>query len=144
MQFLEHKSCGILTRTVWSVVVRHVVLAIHIVHSLETNGAGPISRQILVLSEHKIFTLKGKGTWNIQILYCKSLDYALFVSLPHGAMPGWPAVCDCGISWPYSIIFETIIIVDDNTIVFNNIRLNYKSTLAKQVKNHPRTRDESH
>ena len=45
----------------------------------------------------------------------------------YGAMPGWPAVCDCGISWSYSIIFETKIIVDDNTIVLNNIRLNYKS-----------------
>ena len=52
------------------------------------------------------------------ILYCNSLDYAYFVSLPHGAM-GRPAVCDCGISWPYSIIFETIIIVDDNTIVLH-------------------------
>ena len=44
MQFIEHKSCGILTRTVWSVVVGHVVLAIHIVHSLETNRTEPISR----------------------------------------------------------------------------------------------------
>ena len=59
---IEYKSCEILTRTVWSVVVGHVVLAIHIVHSLETNRAGPISRQILVLSEHNLFTLKGKGT----------------------------------------------------------------------------------
>ena len=25
-----------------------------------------------------------------------------FVSLPHGAM-GWSAVCDCGISWSYSL-----------------------------------------
>ena len=33
MPFLEHNSCGILTRTVWSVVVGHVILAIHIVHS---------------------------------------------------------------------------------------------------------------
>ena len=56
------------------------------------------------------------------ILYCKSLDYASFVSLPHGAM-GWPAVCDYGISWPYSIIFETIIIVDDNTIVLHKTEL---------------------
>ena len=64
MQFLEHKSLniGILTRTVWSVVVGHVVLAIHIVHSLETNMAGPISRQIIVLSEHNLFCLKGNGT----------------------------------------------------------------------------------
>ena len=62
MQFLEHKLCGILTRTVWSVVVGHVVLAIHIVNSLETNRVGPISRQILVLSEHNLFTSKGKGT----------------------------------------------------------------------------------
>ena len=29
------------------------------VHSLETNRARPISRQILVLSEHNLFTLKG-------------------------------------------------------------------------------------
>ena len=62
MQFPEHKSCGILTRTVWSVVVGHVVLAIHIVHNLETNRARSISGQILVLSEHKLFNLKGKGT----------------------------------------------------------------------------------
>ena len=59
MQFLEHNSCGILTRTVWSVVVGHVVLAIHIVRNLETNRVGPISRQILVLSEHNLFTSKG-------------------------------------------------------------------------------------
>ena len=31
------------------------------------------------------------------------------------------AVCDYGISWTYSIIFDTIIIVDDNTIVFHPI-----------------------
>ena len=60
MQFLEHKSCGILTRTVWSVVVGRAVLAVHIVHSLETNRSGLISRQIIVLSEHSLFTLKGK------------------------------------------------------------------------------------
>ena len=47
-------------QTVWSVVVGHVVLAIHTVHSLETNKAGSISRQILVLSDHNLFTLKGK------------------------------------------------------------------------------------
>ena len=58
MQFLEHNLCGILTRTVWSVVVGHVVLAVHIVHSLETNVAGQISRQIIVLSEHNLSTLK--------------------------------------------------------------------------------------
>ena len=52
----------ILTRTVWSVVVGHVVLAIHLVHSLETNRTGSMSRQILVLSEHNLFTLKGIGT----------------------------------------------------------------------------------
>ena len=62
MQFREHKSCGILTRTVWPVVVGHAMLAIRIGHSLETNRAGPISRQIVVLSEHNLFTLKGKGT----------------------------------------------------------------------------------
>ena len=56
-QFLEYKSCGILTSTDWSVVAGHVVIAIHRGHSLKTNRAG----QILVLSEH-LFTLKGKGT----------------------------------------------------------------------------------
>ena len=55
-------SCGILTRTVWSVVVGHVVLALHIVHSLETNRAGQLSSQILVLSNHNVFILKGIGT----------------------------------------------------------------------------------
>ena len=30
--------------------------------------------------------------------YCK---YS--VALPHGAV-GWSAVCDCGISWPYSLV----------------------------------------
>ena len=43
-------------------VAGHVVLAIHRVHTLETNKAGPISRQILVLSDHNLFTLKGNGT----------------------------------------------------------------------------------
>ena len=62
MQFLEYKSCGILTRTVWSVVAGHVVIAIHRVHDLETNRAKPIYRQILVLSKHNVFTLKGNGT----------------------------------------------------------------------------------
>ena len=97
-QNIEYKSCGILTSTVWSVVVGHVVLAIHRLHSLETNRAGQISRQILVLSEHNLFTLKGKETLNIPVLYCKSLDYLYFVSLHHSTMPGWSAVCDCGIS----------------------------------------------
>ena len=104
-------------------MVGHVVLTIHIVYSLETNRTGQISRQIVVLSEHNLFTLKGIGSRNIPILYCNSLDYAYFVSLPLGAMSGWPAVCDCGISWPYSIINGTIIIVDDNTIVLHKIEL---------------------
>ena len=43
-------------------------------------------------------------------------------------MPSWPAVCDCGISWSYSIISGTAIIVDDITIVL--IKFNYKSALA--------------
>ena len=50
MQFLEYKSCGILASTVWSVVAGHVVIAIHIIHILETKRAGPISRQMLVSS----------------------------------------------------------------------------------------------
>ena len=45
----EYKSCGILTRTVWSVVVGHVVLALHIVHSLETNRAGQIQANLSVI-----------------------------------------------------------------------------------------------
>ena len=38
------------------------MIAIHRVHSLETSRAGQISRKILVLSEHNLFTLKVKGT----------------------------------------------------------------------------------
>ena len=68
-QSIEYKSCGILTRTVWSVVVGHVVLAIHIVHSLENSRAGPISSQILVLSENNLFILKGKLTIYIYCAY---------------------------------------------------------------------------
>ena len=34
-------------------------------------------------------------------------------------LTGWPAVCNCGIAWLYSIIFGTIIIVDDNTSVLH-------------------------
>ena len=49
-QNIEYKACGILTSTVWSLVAGHVVLAIHRVHSLETNRAGQIPKQILVLS----------------------------------------------------------------------------------------------
>ena len=56
------------------------------------------------------------------MLYCKSFEHAYFVSLPHGAM-GWPAVCDCGIHWPNSILFENVIIVDDNTFVLRKIEL---------------------
>ena len=42
---IEYKACGKLTSTVWSVVAGLVVIAIHIVHSLETNRAWLISRQ---------------------------------------------------------------------------------------------------
>ena len=63
----SYKSCGILARTVWSVVIGHVVLAIQIAHSLETNRAGSLSSQIVVLSEHTLIILKGKGTI---YLYC--------------------------------------------------------------------------
>ena len=97
----------------------HVVIAIHIVHSLETNRAEPIPRQILVLFEHILFTLKEKGTTYIVLLQLG----LYFASLPHGAMLSWPAVCNCGITWPFSVIFGTIIIVDENTIVLHKIEL---------------------
>ena len=66
MHFLEHRIKGM-----WNIVQHSLIsrgwpcgdkLATHRVHSLETNRAGPISRQILVLSEHNLFTLKEKGT----------------------------------------------------------------------------------
>ena len=47
---------------VWSVVTGNVVIVMHRAHSLETNRAEPISRQSLVLSEHNLFTWKGRGT----------------------------------------------------------------------------------
>ena len=46
---------------IWSVEAGDVMIAVHRVHSLEANRAGPISRQILVLSEHNLITLKEKG-----------------------------------------------------------------------------------
>ena len=63
----EYKACGKLTSTVWSVVAGHVVIAIHRhrVHTLETNRARPISRQILVLSEHNLFTLNRKRSGSV-------------------------------------------------------------------------------
>ena len=38
--------------------------------------------------------------------YCLLIELRLsaFVSLPHCAV-GWSAVCDCGISWSYSLAF---------------------------------------
>ena len=57
MQFLEHR---VQPCVVCSVVAGHVMIAIHRVHNLETNRAGPISSQILVISEHILSTLKGK------------------------------------------------------------------------------------
>ena len=72
------------------------LLAIHIVHSLETNRAGPISSQILVLSEHNLFMLKEKRNY-IPILYFNSLDYVYFVSLPFLTVP-----CQVGLQ---SVIF---------------------------------------
>ena len=79
-----------LTRNIFNLYVRRFFFGLVYSSQLRncSNRAGPISRQILVLSEHMLFTLKGKGTGNIPILYCKNLDYAYFVSLPHGVM-GW-------------------------------------------------------
>ena len=34
-----------------------------------------------------------------------SCDCPCSVALPHGTV-GWSAVCDCGISWLYSLFFE--------------------------------------
>ena len=78
-------------------MVGHVVLALHIVHSLETNRAGSISRQLLLLSEHILFTLKEK---EFEIyLYSTVRAWIMLICVPSsGAMPGWSAVCDYGIS----------------------------------------------
>ena len=58
-------------------------------------------------------------------MHCRlrELGLCLLCSLPHSAM-GWPAVCD---NWHFLAIllsfFETIIIVDDNTIELHKIEL---------------------
>ena len=98
----------------------HVVIASYTVHSLESNRAGPISRTNLILILALFIHIERKRNLKYNILHGKNLDYAYFVSIPHGTMD-WHAVCDCGISWPYTIIFETIIIVYDNTIVLHKI-----------------------
>ena len=64
--------------------VGHVVLAIHIVHSLETYRAGPISSQILVFSEHNSFILKGKGTI---YLYCTLTAWIMPTLCPFLTVP---------------------------------------------------------
>ena len=64
MQFLENRiqvmwnidQCSLVSQG-WPCGANY-----HIVHSLETNRTGPISRQILVLPQHNLFFLKGKGT----------------------------------------------------------------------------------
>ena len=67
---------------------------------------------------------------NLKYTYIVQLGLYL-LCVPSSRRHAWLACSlDCDISWPYSIIFETIIIVDDNTIVLNNIKLNYKSALA--------------
>ena len=33
------------------------------------------------------------------------------MALPHGAV-GWYAVCDCGISWSYSLAFKPVVRID--------------------------------
>ena len=48
------------------------------------------------------------------------------MSLPHGAM-GWPAVCDYGISWPYSIIFQRQLSIIKFTLNCPPIRNNLTS-----------------
>ena len=90
---------------------------------------GQISRQILVLSEHTLFTLK--GTWNIPILYCKSLDNAyLSPFLTVSSQVGLQSVIVAFLGHTLSV-FETIIIVDDNTIVLHKIELQICSSLNK-------------
>ena len=119
----EYKSNGILTRTVLSVVVGHVVLGIHIFHSLETNRAGLISRQILVLSEHIFFQFERKR--NLKYTYIVLLQLGLCLLCVPFSWRHARLACSyvCGISWLYSIIFGTIINVDDNTIVLHMIKL---------------------
>ena len=98
-------SCG------WPCDDSTLYTVIHRLHSLETNRAGPISRQILVLSEHYFIHIERqrnlKYKYYIYIyVYCTVRAWIMPNLCPfhHGAM-AWPAVCDYGISWPYSIIF---------------------------------------
>ena len=76
-----------------------------------------------MLSEHKLFTLKGK---ELEIyLYCTVRAWIILTLCPFLTVPrrvGLQSVI-VGISWPYSIIFGTIIIVDDITIVVHKIGL---------------------
>ena len=68
-------------------MVGHVVLAIHIVHSLETNRAGPISRQIKVLSEHNLFIhFERKMNLNIY-LYCTVTYWSMPTLCPFLTVP---------------------------------------------------------
>ena len=81
----------------------------------------PISRQILVLSENKLFTLKGKGNLKYTyIVYCEAWirpTLCPFLTVP---WVGLQFVSMAFLGHTLSI-FETIIIVDDNTIVLRKI-----------------------
>ena len=57
-----------------------------------------------------------------------SLDYAYFVTLPHGAM-GWPAVCDYALLAILYHYFKLQYLWMTTPLYY--IRLNYISVLAK-------------
>ena len=62
-----------------------------------------------VLSSFAIISLAEEeraSCFTVIVLFL-SCDCKCSVSLPHGAA-GWSAVCDCGISWSYSLTFYKI------------------------------------
>ena len=61
---------------------------------------------------------------------CSLAAYFLvvFVSLPHAAM-SWSAVCNCGISWSYSLIFYVAYIANTILVFASMTKASLKSTL---------------
>ena len=59
-----------------------------------------------VLSSSPQSSRRGRESWLLYFYFLLAvLRQLLFLPLPHGAV-AWSAVCDCGISWSYSLTFS--------------------------------------
>ena len=61
---------------------------------------------------------RGGGSWCFALLVFRMSHYCkCSVAFLHGAV-GWSAVCDCGISWSYSLICRFLIEIRSKLVAF--------------------------